>query len=113
EPGDRQESPQQRARAERRLREGQDARAELLRRLAVCDRLEGLAAQLSDDVLGQRADELRGRAWEVYRQKTEKQAPPPEPADAAEKPAARKPAKDEDKPRGRPFRASHPWRVSS
>jgi len=106
----RQEEARERARAERRSREAQEARVELLRRLAVCDRLEGLAGQSGDANLESKAAELRARAWDVYRKKTETVAEKTE-----EKAPPRKPA-DKPKPGGKsdkPFRASHPWRVSS
>jgi len=44
--------------------------ANLLRRLAVCDRLKQLALELGDTAMEQEAIRLEERATEVYRQRT-------------------------------------------
>src|SRR5437870_2912220 len=62
-------------RAERRAKETAAAlraqeEANLLRRMAVCDRLELLALQMHDEELEKQADRLREQAQRVYNQKT-------------------------------------------
>jgi hypothetical protein len=45
-------------------------KADYLRRLAVCDRLQVIATQSGDNELARKAEQLEHRAWEVYRQRT-------------------------------------------
>jgi hypothetical protein len=45
-------------------------KADYLRRLAVCDRLQIIATQSGDNELARKAEQLEHRAWEVYRQRT-------------------------------------------